>query len=475
MAASREAYDLAIVGGGVAGMYTALRVLGRSAASRQHPPPRIVIVAPHCSQSPSPHGGRLQTAVWHGVQIQAGAGVVRPAKDRRLLALARFLGVPVRVVAVPRQEGADELEGMLARLLPQAPPARAGPDPDPDPDPDSVRMTFRDWAAGALGGKDQYRRFVQLAGYTDYEGMGWDAALRWYGFDDWLAPTVGLVDWSKLLRVMARRLARSGQVRWVRGTATRVRRVDVARMSVHVRTAPASPATAVAPGLVLAARHVVLAVPASAVRAVLGRPDALPHTRAVPWCRVYALADPRDGAANEELHRRLSRGGVPATASVLQKMNRVGPARQPPGGRPNLWVYQVAYADSRCALQLAEELLGSPAPQCGCADIELGAKKLAWLGDEVARALRLGMGRGWGRGVRVRLRAARVFYWPEGTHFTGTGDMRQWRARARTAGGEGVTVVGEAVGPFPGWTEGALWSVDAELAYAGELAAMHGN
>jgi len=231
----------------------------------------------------------------------------------------------------------------------------------------------------------------------------------------------------------------------------------VARMSVHVRTAPASPATAVAPGLVLAARHVVLAVPASAVRAVLGRPDALPHTRAVPWCRVYALADPRDGAANEELHRRLSRGGVPATASVLQKMNRVGPARQ-----PSLWVYQVAYADSRCALQLAEELIGSPAPQCGCADIELGAKKLAWLGDEVARALGMRPGGGC---VRVRLRAARVFFWPEGTHFTGpgTGEMRQRRARARTAGGEGVTVVGEAVGPFPGWTEGALWSVDADI------------
>ena len=71
--------------------------------------------------------------------------------------------------------------------------------------------------------------------------------------------------------------------------------------------------------------------------------------------------------------------------------------------------------------------------------------------------------------MRVRVREARVFFWPEGTHFFPPGVLRgpsflaALRRLRRPPAHPHVTLVGEAFGPYQGWTEGALRSVEAEL------------
>ena len=77
-------YDTLIVGGGIAGLYTAYTLL------KQNPSLRLLVVEKNAEL-----GGRATSTMFQGVSVVTGAGVGRFHKDHLLLELMDDLGLPV--------------------------------------------------------------------------------------------------------------------------------------------------------------------------------------------------------------------------------------------------------------------------------------------------------------------------------------------------------------------------------------------
>jgi 2-polyprenyl-6-methoxyphenol hydroxylase-like FAD-dependent oxidoreductase len=382
-----DTYDVAIVGGGIAGMYAAHRVLRDG-----EPHARVVLF-----EAAHRLGGRVRTARFCGVEVPLGAGVGRVGKDRLLLGLCDELGVaydvtPMRVAyARPLRErlGRPPLE-VLARVLGDAAPGRT-----------SGGSTFREVATRRVG-RAAYDDFRTVVGFTDYEGMGHDDAVRNYGFDDTFVDEaaspkreVARVPWAALLRALRARLAAAG--------------VDI-RLRAPVRRG-ARPARVEGGWSVggVHARVVVLAGDVHTLRALAPDPRLYAETRSQPFLRAYAQL---------ECGRPLVRETT-VVHNALQKVLPVDPGKG---------LYMVAYCDNANAEALRHA----------------GARDFSrLLGDALGVAA-------------PRVRRLRVHYWPAGTHFRTPLSAPVERLQ-RPA--DGMFVVGEAVAVHNGWTEGALESV----------------
>ena len=84
-------YDYVIVGGGIAGLYTAYRL------SRSKSQVRLVIL-----EKENQIGGRAGNQVFYGANILSGAGIGRKRKDKLLLSLMRKFRIPIRFYIAKR-------------------------------------------------------------------------------------------------------------------------------------------------------------------------------------------------------------------------------------------------------------------------------------------------------------------------------------------------------------------------------------
>jgi len=482
-------WDIVIVGGSISGLYAALLHSLRARRSRQDS--RIAILAPHPAPPPPVSGaaqargkrraaassGRLRTSEWNGVRIQEGAGVARVPRDERLLRLADYLGVEVRRVR--------PAPGVDYHDLGQAPASasfgalhdrlRSLPGPPPS-------TPFRDWAESAEAlGEAGYREFVRRSGFSDFEDADARMAMQWYGFEDLrtdTAPEAGLLDWNELVFRLWSKVLDLGHVTWTRGRAQLLRphREEFTSIQYSAAAAPPSGRRVAVPEVITGLR-VILAVPASALRLLLGPHLGLAdpvveywlmkNLRAQPFCRIYIVASPHDGPGNRWLHAALT---TPAPRQMtvdgpLQKMSPVGPV----AGGGAAWVYQVAYSDNGNAAQLLEALPFSS----GRGEPRTFAQRRTALAcppalGTIQRLMSSALG-----DRRIVVRDAVGFYWTEGTHTwtaatappaDSSASLLLALARIRRPlEGWDLSIVGEAVGPLQGWTEGALWSVESDM------------
>jgi hypothetical protein len=419
---SEEPVDVAVVGGGVAGLLTAYRILERY--SHWHV---TVLESVHVV------GGRTRTARFAGLAVSAGAGVGRGGKDVRLAALLQELDLPVHVRgATPRAPPRQ-----VARLAALVQAKEPGPD-----------MTFRTFARQVLGDAE-FRAFLTTMGHTDMLDAQAQETMRHYGLEDnVLSWTPFTVPWNDLCeRLRARILAfpngrvRTGQhvdeVHWPstwRPQAARPSRATYARLTLsggtHVR-----------------ALRVVLAVPINELTALAPAWywPAISTVRAQPFIRVYV---------------RVAREHAPLVAasigyfrvvspSPLMKMSTVDAAKG---------VFMAAFADGPAAVHLAQHLVVGP-------DTRDAAK--LYLATLITDALGLNTGprKGGklGRGV-VHLTSFTAFWFPVGTHYYAPDQgSRDEEVRRALLHHDRLFVVGEAVSHNQGWTEGALETVDAAV------------
>ena len=155
-------YDTVIVGGGIAGLYTAYTLL------KQNPSLSLLIV-----EKNNELGGRAGSTIFQGVSVVTGAGVGRLNKDILLIELMK------------------ELRLRVFQLLKEAYTEKP------------VRATFKEFALSVIN-TSTYNAFCTVAGYTDYENEDANDTLFHYGFEDNLDEWTGFyVPWKKIMTKLA--------------------------------------------------------------------------------------------------------------------------------------------------------------------------------------------------------------------------------------------------------------------------------
>ena len=178
-------YDYVIVGGGIAGLYTAYRL----SRYRSKSPVRLVIL-----EKENQIGGRAGNQVFYGANILSGAGIGRKRKDKLLLSLMRKFRIPIRFYIAKRNYvGFKNID--IMKVLDQL---------KNEYNKNPIDVSFKKFAIEKLG-VEKYNKFVLTSGYTDYENESvWNTLFK-YGMEDNFKNWKGFsVPWSLLENKLAK-------------------------------------------------------------------------------------------------------------------------------------------------------------------------------------------------------------------------------------------------------------------------------
>lgn len=397
-------YDIIIVGGGIAGLYSAYTIL------RDAPQTKLLLLEKYKKKW---LGGRMGNELFYGTQIVNGAGVGRKKKDRLLLDLLHELRIPVsefqashdysEVIQPPCRvkHVFDEIKKEYLRSS------------------SSIHVTFKKFATDLLG-KKEYQHFITCSGYSDYELADVYDTLFHYGFDDNCTNWTGLsIDWKLLVEVLYKTIG-SSYIK-VSNEVTRIVSGYPLGFEIYIkdRSQPYS------------CKKVILATTIVGIRSLVPQKHSLyREIHGQPFLRVYGKFS---RSSVSELDRLVS--GQTIVPGPLQK---IIPMNADKG------VYMIAYSDNQSATMLHPY-------------IENTAKNRELFCRLVETALGLSKG-------SLELIAIKGFYWTIGTHYFDPLDTRVFSSREEFLEKAqhpmpGMLVVGEAVSLHQGWVEGALESV----------------
>jgi hypothetical protein len=183
-------YDIIIVGGGIAGLYSAYKI------KKKYPRINILILE---RNREGYLGGRTGNDMFEGEKIVTGAGIGRKHKDILLIKLLKELeikthefitGTNYATTIIPQCDVKDvflNLKKQYNRNI-------------------HGDMTFKQYATSIIG-KSQYKQFVICAGYTDYEAESAYETLYHYGFDDNYSSWTGIhIPWKTLVEKLAKKI-----------------------------------------------------------------------------------------------------------------------------------------------------------------------------------------------------------------------------------------------------------------------------
>ena len=181
-------YDYVIIGGGIAGLYTAYMLC------QTRYPIRLVVL-----EKENQIGGRARNETFYGVKIVTGAGIGRAKKDKLLLSLMYKLRIPVRFYTVKKNYVGFKNIDMMKVLDRLKLEYKKNP----------VDMSFKKFAIEKIGVK-KYNNFILTSGYRDYENENvWNTLFK-YGMDDNAKNWKGFsVPWSLLNHKLANYIGNS--------------------------------------------------------------------------------------------------------------------------------------------------------------------------------------------------------------------------------------------------------------------------
>ena len=161
-------FDIVVIGGGIAGLYTARRI------QQLAPNKRIAVLE---KSGKSGLGGRAGNELFYGTELAIGAGVGRKHKDHRLLQLLKQTKVQTSEFEATREYFTPFQPVDIDRVMRQL-KSRYKMNPAA-----YKTMSFKEFFIRVLG-ETQYRQFVVTSGYTDYEHADVYETLYKYGMDD---------------------------------------------------------------------------------------------------------------------------------------------------------------------------------------------------------------------------------------------------------------------------------------------------
>lgn len=159
-------YDIIIVGGGIAGLYSAYKIL------KMAPQTKLLVLERYKKQW---LGGRIGNTMFQGVDVVNGARVGRKEKDYLLIELLRELNIKCSESEVHHTYSNTISPSCNVKKVFEMLKKQFKADP--------VRKTFKEFAFPILGEK-RYNHFIICSGYSDYENQDARDTFYNYGFDD---------------------------------------------------------------------------------------------------------------------------------------------------------------------------------------------------------------------------------------------------------------------------------------------------
>lgn len=401
-------YDIIIIGGGIAGLYSAYNIQKMS---------------PHCkllvleSYKKKWLGGRISNEMFQGVQVVTGAGVGRKEKDYLLIDLLKELKISYSDCKVshnyaPTIQNICNVKKTLLLLKSEYKKSTT----------QYQKKTFKEFATSILG-VDAYKQFTVCSGYTDYENEDVYDTLYNYGFEDNYGDWTSLrIQWKTLIDTITKKIGLHNIK--TSNTVSKIDTLSPYNFVIHTDQGPTYSCNKV----------IIATTIKSVLKIVPGASDKnsiYQQIHGQTFLRVYGKFSKSSTSIMKQL--------VTGQTIVPGPLKKIIPMDTEKG------VYMIAYTDNEDAISLKKYLENTPENRnIFCELLELS------LGIPVGT---------------LHLNAITDYYWPIGTHYyeplRGPYKNRNEFIKAAQHPMPGMLVVGEMISKNQGWTQGALESVDA--------------
>ena len=398
-------YDVIIVGGGIAGFYTAYKL------QLMHKDKDINILLLE-KQSKKNIGGRTGNDTFAGVNVVTGAGIGRK-KDKRLIQLCEELHIQYsedvlnpHYADTTNPINVKEVMGYLKKVYTN--------------DYKGPSITFKEFATYILG-EEIYNRFVITTGYSDFENDDARNVIFHYGMEDNVCCLKYLrIPWKKLILALASHIKKSCQIHF----SSKVISIEKQEDRIHKINCENETA--------YFTKKVIIATIITSIRKLLPDYPIYNHIHSQPFLRLYGKFSKSSAL--------IMKSFVPTYTIVPFPLQKLIPMDSDKG------VYMIAYSDNNNAIVLKNILENTPTNRnrfCRLIEKSLGIEPNSLTLLQIAD-----------------------YYWNVGTHYysplVGYKTRKDFIYRAQHPTPD-INVVGEVVSENQGWTEGALSSVDCVI------------
>ena len=410
-------YDIIIIGSGMAGLYSALKI-------KEHSPKSTFLILEQYKKQWV--GGRTSNETFYGTEVVTGAGIGRQDKNPLLIKLLKRFKVPFH----PYYSQMDYAQTVkrpvdLVKIVKYLRKQYKGY-------PEFQHLTFGEFSRKFLG-ENLYEDFKISAGYRDYENADTRETLYNYGMDDNQSGWTALhIPWKDLVHTLCEKIG------WEHfrfsEKVTKIEKKEPGCL-FEIETEKHD---------IFFSKKVILATTIKGIQSLVpGASDKnsiYQQIHGQPFLRLYGKFDKDSANVMKEYVKHYTK--VPGPLQKIIPMNS------------EKGVYMIAYNDNANAVTLKPFLENSEKNR-----------------EFFSRLLETSLGI---LPNTLTLKAIKDFYWPVGTHYfeplplsKGTKDStfknRSEFVKAIQHPEKGFLVVGEAVSRYQGWTEGALESVEAVL------------
>ena len=403
-------YDFVIIGSGIAGLYSAYKILHIS------PDSSILILE---RNKKSWLGGRTNNIDFYGANIVTGAGIGRQNKDRLLMRLLDDLELPHNNYSVTKEYGLGVTRSDVSKTIFYLRKAY-------NKDPKLYKgKSFRDFAIHILG-ETSYYNFVTYTGYTDYENADIHDVLYYYGMDDNSDKLdVFSVPWKKLIDDMIKWLLHYNVNIKSSSNVTRMNKLDDCKETCGFIVSCEN-------GQKYRCKKVVVATTISSIHKLFPI-DKFPIYKQIhgqPFLRLYGKFSGKSALLMKNTVKTYTIFSGPLYKIIPMDIKRN--------------VYMIVYNDNVGSVFFKNHL-----------------KNTSTNRNLFARLLEKSLGLPFDS---LKLDAIIDFYWPIGTHYYEplSSEYKNRIDFIKKAQNpiNGVVVVGEVVALKQGWVEGALDSVE---------------